>query len=100
MLHVRVSVDAKCPRHPLRRYQVAPAGCGVCQELLAVTSCVERLERALRSAGRLGPDLRWRNVRRSAKGTRARGSIAAHDPIAAGNAPAPDLSAVPGKTET
>lgn len=97
MLHVRVTVDVKCPRHPSRQYQVAPAGCGVCQELLAVKSCAEKLERAIRSAGRLGAELRWRNVRRSGKGTRSHGSIAADAAIATVSTGAPDEPAAPGK---
>ena len=100
LLHIRISADAKCPRHPLRQYQVVPAGCGVCQELLALKSCAETLERALRSAGRLGADLRWRNVRRGSKGSRADGSTAADAALAAVSTRAPDAPVAPGKALT
>ncbi len=64
MLHLRLTVDAKCPRHPLRQYQSPPAGCGICQELWEASLRASQLQRALRGAERLGAELRWRNIRR------------------------------------
>lgn len=64
MLRIRLSVDVKCPRHPRRNYEVKPAGCGICQAIVAALDLANRATRELRGASRLGADLRWKNVRR------------------------------------
>jgi len=64
MLHVRLSVDAKCPRHPNRTYVDRPAGCGICQLIANTNELAQRADRELRDAGKLGAELRWRNQRR------------------------------------
>jgi hypothetical protein len=66
MLHLRLSVDAKCPRHPNRTYQEPPPGCSICQCLWQASEYRRRIERELKSAQRFGADLRWRNFRRRA----------------------------------
>lgn len=62
MLHVRVNVDAKCPRHPRRSYDHPPAGCRICQHLADAQRRAVQLEGELRAAERLGAELHWRAV--------------------------------------
>jgi len=64
MLHLRLSVDAKCPRHPNRTYQEPPPGCSICQCLWQASEYRRRIERELKSTQRFGAELRWRNLRR------------------------------------
>jgi hypothetical protein len=65
MLHVRVSVDAKCPRHPRRIYDEPTAGCGICQHLADAQRRAVQLEGELRAAESLGGELDWRELRSS-----------------------------------
>ncbi len=67
MLYLRLTVDAKCPKHPRRSYAVKPAGCGICQAIVEAATLADRATRELRAAFRLGADLRWKNIRRSRK---------------------------------
>jgi hypothetical protein len=64
MLHIRLRVDGKCPRHPNRTYRQAPPGCCVCQAFWDAAEYVRRAERELRTAERFRGELRWRNVGR------------------------------------
>lgn len=65
MLHLRVSADVKCPRHPRRTYEIRPAGCGMCQAISDSAELARRAEQELRAAARLGAELRWKNFRRA-----------------------------------
>jgi len=67
MLHLRLSADAKCPRHPRRKYDDPPAGCEICRRLADAQRRAVQLESELRAAARLGAELRWCNHRRAAK---------------------------------
>ncbi len=66
MLHLRLSVDAQCPRHPRRTYYAPPAGCAICQSIAAAADRAREVERELRGASQLGAALRWKNHRRRA----------------------------------
>lgn len=65
MLHLRLSVDAKCPLHPRRSYNNPPAGCGICQAIVAAADLANRAARELLGASRLGAELRWKGIRRA-----------------------------------
>lgn len=65
MLHLRLSVDVKCPRHPRRAYDARPGGCAICQCIADAAECAGKAECELRGASRLGAELRWKNHRRS-----------------------------------
>ena len=64
MLHLSLSMDAKCPRHPNRRYDVLRGNCSVCLALYEAASSAGEVERHLRFAGRLGAEIRRKDRRR------------------------------------
>ena len=66
MLHLRLSVDAKCPRHPNRSYEMQKGGCPVCLALHEAHVAGGEAERHIRFAGKLGAEVRHKDHRRHA----------------------------------
>ena len=64
MLHFRLSVDAKCPRHPNRSYELQKGGCPICLALHEAHAAAGDAERHIRFAGRLGAEVRRKDRRR------------------------------------
>ena len=64
MLHLRLSVDAKCPRHPNRRHEALRDGCSICLALFQAAESARAAERHLRFAGKLGAEIRRKDRRR------------------------------------
>jgi hypothetical protein len=64
MLHLRLSVDAKCPRHPNRSYEMQKGGCPVCLALHEAHVAGGEAERHIRFAGKLGAEVRHKDHRR------------------------------------
>lgn len=67
MLHLGLSVDVKCPHHPLRKYPHVDSRCPICAGLTAAADAATQIERYLKGADRIGADVRWKNFRRRAR---------------------------------
>ena len=64
MLHLRLSVDAKCPQHPNRSYQDRADRCVLCVTLSEAAAAARASERHLRFAEHIGAEVRWKGLRR------------------------------------
>ena len=64
MLRLRLSVDAKCPRHPNRRHEARRGGCSICLALFQAAESARAAERHIRFAGKLGAEIRRKDRRR------------------------------------
>jgi hypothetical protein len=64
MVRLRLSVDAKCPRHPNRRHEAQRRGRSICLALFRAAESARAAKRYLRFAGKLGAEVRRKDRRR------------------------------------
>jgi hypothetical protein len=59
MLHLRLNVDVKCPRHPGRKYPKIDSRCGLCAGLSSIAMQARELEGHIDVASRVGAEVSW-----------------------------------------